>query len=271
MLNENRDIKLIVVDLDNTIVKDGVNRISSRLKEDLHKAREKGIYVMLNTGLHYTFIYPSMFEDIPMEYIGTINGACLVKKDGTIIETHPMDEALMNQIIAFGNQYDLAIGFKFADAVVTYNQHDLFVKYYIAEGKQAEKLIINNDEKRDHHLEYGMPLGTFLIGEESIIDQHLNDFPGVTITYARNKSYDLFLNSINKTLTVDRVIKEYGLDWSQVIAFGDAGNDVPCIEKAGIGVMMGNAKEEIKQHGDYVAEACDQDGVAKMLEALQIV
>lgn len=271
MLNRAKNVKLIVIDLDNTIVPDGIKQISPRLKDDLQKAHAKGIKVLLNTGRHYTFVYPSMFEDIPMEYIGTINGACLVKKDGTVIETHPMDEDLMQRIIQFGDTYHLAIGFKFVDKVVTYNNYDLFVKYYIAEGKEALTLILNDDKTRSHHLEVGYPLGTFLIGDEKIIDQHLNDFPGLTITYARNKSYDMFLNHINKTLTVDRVVKEYGFTWDEVIAFGDAGNDVPCIEKAGIGVIMGNAKEEIKTHGDIIADTCANDGVAKVLEELEIV
>lgn len=271
MLPQENNIKLIAVDLDNTIVKDGVKQISPRLKEDLFKAKEKGIHVMLNTGRHYTFIYSSMFEDIPMDYIGTINGACLVKKDGSVIETHPMDEGLMNEIIAFGDQYDLAIGFKFVDAVVTYHNNELFRKYYIAEGKEMEDRIINNDAGRDHHLEFGLPLGTFIIGDGEVIDQHLNDFKDVTITYARPYSYDLFLNHINKTLTVDRVLRELGLSWSQVIAFGDAGNDISVIQKAGIGVMMANAAKDIQQYADIVAPACDEDGVAVVLEELKIV
>ncbi len=31
------------------------------------------------------------------------------------------------------------------------------------------KLIVDDTEKRTHHLEYGNPLGTFLVGDEDVI------------------------------------------------------------------------------------------------------
>ena len=63
-------IKLIVVDIDNTILPAGKYEISARLKEDFHKALDQGIKVMVNTGRHYTFLPPSLFRDLPMDLIG---------------------------------------------------------------------------------------------------------------------------------------------------------------------------------------------------------
>jgi hydroxymethylpyrimidine pyrophosphatase-like HAD family hydrolase len=34
---------------------------------------------------------------------------------------------------------------------------------------------------------------------------------------------------------------------------------------------MGNAKDDVKEHCDIVAPACDQDGVAKVLEDLELI
>ena len=85
-----KDIRLIVCDIDNTIIPAGREEISERLRTDFHKAIEKGIHVMIDTGRHYTFLQKSLFEDLPMDYIGTVNGACLVKRDGTVLQKYPM-------------------------------------------------------------------------------------------------------------------------------------------------------------------------------------
>lgn len=80
-----KEIKLIVCDVDGTILPSGKYEISERLREDFHKAMKKGIKVLINTGRHYTFLPQSFFKDLPMDRIGTINGACLVDRNGNPI------------------------------------------------------------------------------------------------------------------------------------------------------------------------------------------
>ena len=75
---------------------------------------------------------------------------------------------------------------------------------------------------------------------------------------------------IPQQLNLVRVLKEKGYTWENVIAFGDAGNDIPFIQKAGIGVALGNAKDDVRQYADIIADTCANDGVAKVLEELGI-
>ena len=51
----------------------------------------------------------------------------------------------------------------------------------------------------------------------------------------------------------------------EVIAFGDAENDISMLEYAGIGVAMGNATEKVKEIADEVTDTNDNDGIAKSL------
>ena len=50
------------------------------------------------------------------------------------------------------------------------------------------------------------------------------------------------------------------------MAFGDGMNDLTMLEYAGIGVAMGNAKEELKEIAQYTTLSNDQDGIAYALE-----
>ena len=56
-----------------------------------------------------------------------------------------------------------------------------------------------------------------------------------------------------------------------MIAFGDAGNDIPFLQKAAIGVAMGNGQDGIKEAADIIAPSISEDGVAYTLEKLGIV
>ncbi|MDE7463750.1 MAG: Cof-type HAD-IIB family hydrolase, partial [Clostridiales bacterium] len=62
------------------------------------------------------------------------------------------------------------------------------------------------------------------------------------------------------------IAAHYGVDMSEVIAFGDSFNDIPMIKAAGLGVAMGNAREPIKLVADIVADTNNNDGVAKIIE-----
>lgn len=264
------NIKLIVCDIDNTIIPTGREEITGRLRADFHKAIEKGIYVMIDTGRHYTFLQKSLFEDLPMDYIGTINGACLVRRDGTVISKQAMSEDTMHRMTASALENHIGLGFKFVDSIVTYAYHDQFVKGYCANDYYAS-LVKNDCEHRKHHLEWGMPLGTFLIGADEDVSKMKDDVPEMTFAWSSKHGYDAFMADITKATAVEPVLEMLGIGWENVIAFGDAGNDTPFIEKAGIGVALGNARDDVQKHADYVADTCANDGVAKMLEELGIV
>lgn len=266
MINHPEKIKMIVCDIDNTILPSGETAISRRLTRDFHSAMDKGIHVVLNTGRHYTLIPESLFEDLPLDLIGTINGACVVKRDGSIVEKHEMSQQNMNTITKICKENDIGLGFKFADAIVTYANHQKFVDGYVGRNSENAEKIINCDRERNYHIQHGYPLGTFLIGSEEIIEPFDECIPELKFAWSYKDGFDVFLKSVNKATSIERILKEYDLKWENVIGFGDAENDTPFLEKAGIGVAMGNAREPVKKACDVIAPDCREDGVAVVLE-----
>ncbi|MCH3961449.1 MAG: Cof-type HAD-IIB family hydrolase [Solobacterium sp.] len=265
------NIKLIVCDIDNTLIPSGSLSLSEHNRTALQKAIAKGIKVMINSGRHYTFLQPSLFDDLPMDVIGTINGACLTDRTGKVLEKHPMSEENMNAITKICIENGIGLGFKFEDRIVTYANHQKFMDGYVQKDAPWEGTVLDDTEKRSHHIEHGCPLGTFIIGDESVIEPFENSIPGIQFAWSFRDGFDVFLKDVTKKTSVDAVLKKYGWNWDNVIAFGDAGNDTPFIEPAAIGVAMGNAKDDVKKHCDIVAPACDQDGVAKVLEDLELI
>ena len=61
-------------------------------------------------------------------------------------------------------------------------------------------------------------------------------------------------------------LPKIGIDASEVIAFGDAQNDISMLEWAGIGVAMGNATDAAKAAADEVTASNNEDGIALALD-----
>ncbi|WP_250031802.1 HAD family hydrolase [Paractinoplanes maris] len=59
--------------------------------------------------------------------------------------------------------------------------------------------------------------------------------------------------------------EQYGVDKSQVVAFGDMPNDIPMLTWVGHGVAMGNAHPAVKEVADEIGLTNDEDGVARYL------
>jgi len=71
---------------------------------------------------------------------------------------------------------------------------------------------------------------------------------------------------VNKGAAMERLALTYGIPLASVVALGDEWNDVEMIQKAGVGVAMGNAIDAVKAVADVVAQTNDEDGAARALE-----
>ena len=68
-----------------------------------------------------------------------------------------------------------------------------------------------------------------------------------------------------------RYLEMTGIQREEIIAFGDAENDLEMIRFAGIGVAMGNAEEAVKAVADFVTADIDDDGIEKALKHFQLI
>lgn len=68
---------------------------------------------------------------------------------------------------------------------------------------------------------------------------------------------------INKGQGILDACRALGLRSEEVIAFGDAENDIPMLRTAGLGVAMGNATEAVKAAADQIT-LTNNDGIAAL-------
>ena len=77
--------------------------------------------------------------------------------------------------------------------------------------------------------------------------------------------------TINKGQGIRDICRTIGISEAEVVSFGDAENDIPMLRTAGVGIAMGNAKDDVKAAADMVTLSNNDDGIAYALQKLGIL
>ena len=93
-------------------------------------------------------------------------------------------------------------------------------------------------------------------------------FTHVAVSSSAERNVEINHEDADKGIALLALADHLRIDRDQVMAFGDGLNDIPMIRAAGIGVVMGNAADEVKAAGDMITADNDRDGVAEIIEAL---
>lgn len=266
------NIKLLVLDIDGTLLPHKALTITDSLKEGIEKAKKNGVEILIATGRHYKFIPKQLLEDLEPDYVVTINGSCLTDVNGNIILSHSVPMDILNKMTEECIKRDIAVGYKFKDNLVVYHNYNKYVTHYIGFDSPFASLIIDGTKTKDYHKTHGAPLGIFLIEKKEVIAPLKDLFPTLTFAVAQEWGSDAYQSHINKATTIEEFLKIKNLSWDNVLSCGDALNDLQMLQKAKIGVLMGNYKDEsLVNHADYITESVENDGVLKALEHFKII
>ena len=85
----------------------------------------------------------------------------------------------------------------------------------------------------------------------------------VHIYQSKSTYLEIAAKVVSKASALDLLLGEiYGISLSEVIAFGDNYNDIELLQSVGLGIAVGNAREEVKAVAKEVTANSKDDGVA---------
>ena len=93
----------------------------------------------------------------------------------------------------------------------------------------------------------------------------------LTVVQTADFYLEVIPKAINKGQGIRDICCTLGISPSEVMAFGDAANDIPMLQAAGTGVAMGNASPEVKAAANYVTATNDEDGIATALKYFEVI
>ncbi|ATD54507.1 sugar-phosphatase [Clostridium chauvoei] len=261
--------KLIALDMDGTLLREDKS-ISERTKLAIQKAREKGVTVVLATGRpiegvsRYLEIL-DMYRD--NDYVLSYNGALVQKtKSKEVVSKVSLKGQDVHDLYKLSKENGVNIhAFSEIQGLITPKISKYTEVEATINGIDVSEKDFNSIDKEE------VIAKIMMIDEPEILAPATENLPKEIYekyTVVRSTPYFLeFLNKdANKGTGLELLAKHLGIKREEVIAMGDAGNDLHMIEYAGLGVAMGNSFEEVKEAADYITATNEEDGVAKVIE-----
>lgn len=91
---------------------------------------------------------------------------------------------------------------------------------------------------------------------------------GFGATHSGAPFVEIMPEAVSKASGLAALCAELGIERDEVLAFGDAPNDVELVSWAGVGVAVANAAPQVRAVSNHVTSTNEEDGVAEVLEEL---
>lgn len=254
-------IKMIVTDLDNTLLRYDKS-ISDRTVKTFARLRERGILTLFATSR--AMRAAARFRKMITPDIDIASGGAIAVMKGKTL-------------------YRAAIDMETATAII----HDL------KKSKEIEQITVDTE---DFYFD-SKPLDPSWTGWVDYQDTVTTDFsaplpvpdvfkitpratnaqavPTIAARYKTVKVlhftgedwYQITSCLAAKQYALAEVCRQLGIHLSEVVAFDDDHNDIAMLRECGTGVAVANAIPEAKAAANYLCDSCEEDGVAKWVDA----
>ena len=126
------------------------------------------------------------------------------------------------------------------------------------------RFVPNMVEAIEENAEKILKFEVFPVPDEprAVLLDMLNTYTDMTAEGNLCTSVELHASGVSKATGLQDAARYYGIPIGQVLAVGDAENDLDMLRTAGLGAAMGNAIEAAKAAADEVIPSNDEDGVA---------
>lgn len=272
-----QNIRLIALDLDGTLLNSD-KVLTPRTHEALAAAAKRGIEIVPASGRIYRGM-PESIRELPfVRYVIAVNGAQVFDtKNGETLYSAaiPTEEALAvyeyldTQDVIYDCYLDgwgyMTEAMQNRAAEHISNVHTLRMARELRTPVPELKAYLKNGRYCPHKLQ----LFTHNIAlRDELLRSLPHRFPQLAISTSLPNNIEINSREAVKGHALRGLAESLGLELRQTMAFGDGLNDMSMICSAGIGVAMGNAHPDILAAADIVAEDCDSEGVAKVIEQL---
>ena len=275
-----RQYKMIAIDLDGTLLApDG--RVTERTKSAIHACLSAGMLVCFATGRNWTESR-TVLETVQHYAHAVFAGGAMVidtEKEVTLHRTG-VDAQLAREVcrlledaghavLALQDTGAAGVDYLVSDEIPLNRETTHWMKVTAAKVTPVRRL-------REYTHEHTIRLGIVAAPEEvELVHGELEKrfgerifFHRIFVPQAGVEVLEIFDPAVNKWEGILHVARHHDVSPEQIIAIGDDVNDLPMLRQAGLGVAMGNARDEIKAAAKKVIGSNREEGLAVFLEEL---
>ena len=259
--------KMLVLDMDDTLLNDN-HKISKRNKEMLMKAQEMGVYVVLASG-RPTPAMTKYAEELELAKYGSF----MISFNGAIVTDLKLEKNLFERYLTMEEIHSL---YEFSVLnnvhIITYIDGKIVSETdcdYIEVEKRLTgmkhnrvscfKTAVNQSAVKCLMLEEPSYLKE--VGEKLKIAR-----PNMMVTLSKPFFLEVVPDGVDKATSLDILANHLGIKQEEIIAVGNAGNDLSMVEYAGLGVWVDNVTPELRHRADVIVASNNKDGVAEVVE-----
>ncbi|MDQ6943623.1 MAG: Cof-type HAD-IIB family hydrolase [Candidatus Eremiobacteraeota bacterium] len=265
MLSTTR-IRLVALDLDGTLIGEDL-ALRPRVRSAVAAAQAQGVAVTIVTGRMFAAARPFARELAVSGPIVCYQGAAIFDvTTGAVLRQTTVKPDVAREALQWARDHGVHAQC-YADDTLYVEKIDRFSKRYtalarvepvvvpslldaFAERPTIKIVFVDDPEQSGQHL---VALRA-LLGDRAYLTRSHVDFVEVVDP------------AVNKGEALAFVAQRHGVPLDETLAIGDAWNDVPLIDAAAIGIAMGSAPPELREHADHVVADVAHDGVAEAIE-----
>ena len=261
--------KAISLDLDGTLM-DSNKQLPDVNREALWKAIDNGVAVILASGRPLFGVLP-VAEKLELKerggYVLAYNGGNIWDcKNEKLIYSKTVPQECVPDICKVARKYDVSPLTYYKDLVISERAEDEYVlkEAFCNSAKvmqiddipafvdypEAKILLVGPHEK--------------LLPAKAELEQLYPDI--LDLFFSEDYFLEVVPKNVGKDISLNELLRQIGIEQSELIACGDGMNDISMIKYAGLGVAMANAEEEVKAAANYVTLSNEEDGVAVVVE-----
>ena len=259
-------IKALFFDIDGTLMSFNTHKVAQSTIDGLNIAKERGIKIFISTGRPLSFI--NNLEDIEHlidGYITTNGSYNFMGKSVISMHSIPKEEVLT--LVDYLNKHEYPAILVGTDNTAVINHKPI-----------VDRIVIDtlNITNIDYSITAETVLQQDILQITPFITQEQQDIIMPQIPHcASERWHPEFIDTVNKQASKGKALSDIvaynDLLISETMAFGDGGNDISMLLKAGVGVAMGNANDNVKAMANYVTSSAGDDGIYKALKHFEVI
>jgi Cof subfamily protein (haloacid dehalogenase superfamily) len=259
--------KMIVLDMDDTLLTDD-HKISNRNKQAILKAQEMGVYVVLASG-RPTLAMVTYAKELKLDFYNSH----IISYNGGVVSDMKTNEVLFEKKLTKNQAHDLydySISkntsiLTYIDEVIVSELDTEFIAQERSITGMKHRLVKNFKEAVQNEVVKCILTQSpeFLIPLESDLKKAM---PDLSVTMSKPFFLEVAPNGIDKSAGIQFLAKKLQINQQEIIAVGNASNDLAMVQYAGLGVWVDNVNPELRHLSDLIVSSNNHDGVAEVIE-----
>ncbi|ALB64717.1 pyridoxal phosphate phosphatase [Cronobacter condimenti 1330] len=264
--------RVIALDLDGTLLTAQKSILPESL-DALALAKEAGLKPVIVTGRHHNAIHP-FYQALALDTPAICcNGTYLYDYQAKkVLTSDPMTPQQAEALIELLNDYGIH-SLMYVDDVMLYERacgHIQRTENWAQRLPEAQRPVFRQVASLQDAVRSVERIWKFALTGEDIprlqsvaltIERELN----LACEWSWHDQVDVAAPGNSKGNRLAQWVESQGLTMDQVVAFGDNHNDISMLERAGLGIAMGNADDIVKSHADKVIGPNTEPSIADAL------